>query len=175
MLPINREDRPPRPGPEMQIVRLKSGQELHCTVISPALWGCYVHWAGNRSEPCYADKQKCPGHKKGLPIRWKGYIHVIDNHKQKECFLELTPLSADQLLGQIGSGEPLRGQRLSVRRMAGDKARLKVSLLAHHTAVSSAELPLAKDPYKTLAKLWGISDIGGDYLGGAAIPMNPAG
>lgn len=175
MLPINRANEPPRPGPEMQVVRLKAGQELHATVLSDALWGCYVHWNGSRSEPCYADKKQCPGHKRGLPLRWKGYLHVVDNHRQTECFLELTPLAADQLIAQVGTGEPLRGQRLSMRRMSGDKARLKVTLLAHHTAVSKAELPRAKDPYATLVKLWGIADIGGDYLGGSSIPMSPTG
>jgi len=159
MLSINRQDRPPVGGPEMLVLRLKANQSLDAICISPSLWGCYTHWNGRCSEPCFGEKAKCPGHKRGLPVRWKGYLHVWDCRKKRQCFVELTPTSADDLLGQVGDGVILRGMRFVLTRQSGDKARLTVSVLeGERYAVDVGKLPTPKDPFKTLAKLWGIDD-----------------
>lgn len=173
---LNRQDRPPRVGPELWIRRLKASETLQCTIISASLWGCMTHWNGRSTEPCYESKKECPGHKRGLPTRWKGYLHVWDEGKAEECFLELTPVAADNLLAQVMQGEPLRGQRLKVERLKGNKARLRVTLLAHYTALRvGRDLPPPKDPHNTLCKLWGLSDVVVTPMAESVIPLEGAG
>ena len=156
MTEFNRSDRPPRSGPEMLIRRLKASQSIHCTVLSQSLWGVWTHWNGARSEPCYAEKKECPGCKRGLPKRWKGYLHVVDNMANSTMFLELTPSAAEKILAVLGEADSLRGNRMKVARLAGDKARLVVELMLPFKDVDS--LPKSQDPYCTLKKLWGIEE-----------------
>lgn len=170
MQPLNRQNRPPDPGPEMLILRLRAGQRIVATILSKALWGVWTHWAGKRSEPCFGDKADCPGHKRGLPLRWKGYLHVFDHTKKKEGFLELTPVSAESLLDQVGNDSPLRGERIQVIRGGGDKARLTVELLA--AIKEGVVLPPEKDPEKTLRALWGIERPQKGSKLSTAFPMN---
>lgn len=142
----------------MLVYRLKAGQSMDAVIVSRSLWGCYTHWNGRCSEPCYEGKGKCPGHKRGLPVRWKGYLHVYDVKRKRQCFLELTPTSADDLLRELGEGA-MRGQRVNIARQQGDKARLSVSVFsAERYTCDVSQLPEPKDPYKTLAKLWGVDD-----------------
>jgi hypothetical protein len=168
---LRRQDRPPKPGPEMRIRRLKASQKIVATVLND-LWGCWTHWAGNRSEPCLGDKKTCPGHKRGLPARWKGYLHILDHNNREESFLELTPTAATQLFDQLGTESPLRGNRIQVERMAGDKARMRITVLTAH--LSDVQLPPAKDPYKTLCSLWGVSDVSLEKPGQPTLPLNDA-
>jgi hypothetical protein len=159
---LNRQDRPPKSGPDLWIRRLKKKQWVIVTILCDSIWGVYVHWNGSKTEPCFEDKKKCPGHARQLPLRWKGYLHVWDHERKEECFLELTPLSAEQLLEQLGQLCGMRGSRCRVERMDGDKARLRVTLLGagdHH-----GELPAEKSPLPTLSKLWGIAP--GKHLSG---------
>jgi hypothetical protein len=153
--PFNRQDTPPRSGPELPVVRLKASGSTMVVILSASLWGIWTHWNGSKTEPCYREKKQCPACKKGLPKRWKGYLHCWDYAKKREIFLELTPTSADQLLSQCGKDVPLRGNRMNVNRGAGDKARLRLTVL---TAVPPAELPAGRDPEVTLQKLWGLDD-----------------
>lgn len=155
---LNTRNDPPRPGPDMSIVRLRAGQKVTVVVLSKQIWGCYTHWAGRYSTPCYADKSRCPGHKQGLPLRWKGYLHVWDYNIRDDYFLELTPTACHNLLDQVGRGMDLRCQRLMIERGKGDKARLYVSVQTPHDKISDKPLPEAKDPFKTLCRLWGIED-----------------
>jgi hypothetical protein len=137
------------------------------------LWGVYTHWAGNHSEPCYDNKKQCPGHKRGLPLRWKGYVHVFNQVTRNEEFLEFTPTSAKQLLDQFGESNPLRGNRVQMVRGRGDKARLTLTALTAATVTNPGIiLPEPKDPYETLCKLWGITDLVLNEQGRSVIPLN---
>lgn len=172
MPPLNRQDRPPRGGPEMLVLRLKAGVTKLFAILSPSLWGVWTHWAGSKSEPCFQDKKSCSGCKRGLPKRWKGYLHCWDYHDKREVFFELTPLAADAILEQCGEDAPLRGNRIQVVRGAGDKARLKVTVLS--AVPRDQVLPEAKDPAKTLSKLWGMDDVVAYPQQPTAIPIDKA-
>lgn len=150
---------PPSPGPKSLIRRLKAGEKFNFILLGN-LWGCWTHWAGNKSEPCTGEKQDCVGHRKGLPVRWKGYLHVVNQETRQLEFLEVTPLSADQLLEIVGRDQPLRGNRIHVRRGEGTKARLTITILAAATAINPGiVLPPGEDPSGTLRRLWGMPDI----------------
>ena len=172
MLPLNRQNHPPRGGPSMPIRRVKAGQRKQFAILSRSLWGVWTHWNGKQSEPCYQEKKQCGGCKRGLPKRWKGYLHAYDFMDKEECFLELTPLACDQLLAQAGDKEPLRGNRVLVERGAGNKARLTVTMLTPVQSVSS--LPAEKDPQSALQKLWGVDDTVAYPQQPPSLPMDEA-
>lgn len=148
---------PPRPGPELFILRLK-GSECHTfTIFSEALWGINVHFVGQRSQPHYKNPDTCPGCKAKNVKRWKGFLNCFDHDMGQEVFLELTPRSAQSLLGQLGVSGSLRGNRIQVKRTGKDNGRLLISTL---TACKSVEqLPPGKDPLASLLKLWGLDHL----------------
>lgn len=160
MSDLNRDDRPPRIPKTMHLRRLKAGERFHGILLAP-LWGVWTHWNGNRSEPCFKKKVSCPGHRKGLPSKWKGYFHVWNLLERAEEFLEVSPVAADQILDCLTTGHPARGHRVTILRGNGTKARLKVEV---NESVPDAEsLPQPKDPNKTLRRLWGIADDDGEF------------
>ena len=162
MGPLDRLDQPPKPGPEIEIRRLRKNESV-CFTIMGALEGVYTHWNGMRSEPCFANHRECPGHLKALPRRWKGYIHVHDDRLREEQFLELTPLAAKCLLNSVGHGTVLRGIRLTVTRLNGNKARLTVAVL--ESVQRGVVMPAPKSVYPVLANLWNLPE-GKDLWGG---------
>jgi hypothetical protein len=155
MLPrLNRQNQPPHPGPPMLIRRVKKNQTITVTFLCRSVWGLWTHWAGNRSEPCFEDKKDCPGHKRGLPLRWKGYYHVFNHDSRAEEFLEVTPVIADYVNSLLGKDEPLRGNRANVSRGASDNSRMRVNLLTRTAKLD--QLPPEKDPMAVLMNLWGL-------------------
>jgi hypothetical protein len=154
MSTLNTCHMPPPNGPELLIIRLRAGKKLTCVILSHALWGVWTHWNGSRSEPCFSEKSHCNGCKRGLPKRWKGYLHVWDFERRRQVFVELTPTAAESINNQVGLGSVLRGYRVSLERMKGDQSRLIVHVHPMHPDVES--LPSAKDPDATLRKLWGV-------------------
>lgn len=148
---------PPRPGPELFILRLK-GNDMHTfTIYSKAIWGINVHFVGNRSQPHFKNPDRCPGCKAKNVKRWKGFLHCFDHNMGQEVFLELTPKSALSLLGQLGSKGPLRGNRIQVKRTGKDNGRLLISVLTACGAID--QLPEGKDPLDSLLRLWGLADV----------------
>lgn len=166
---LDRDDCPPRPGPAIEIRRLRKSEACTATFLS-VLQGFWTHWNGMRSEPCFRNHKECPGHLQQHPRRWKGYIHIHDDKLREEQFLELTPIAAKSLLNIVGLNTTLRGQRAMIQRMNGNKARLTVQLL---TPVGPGIImPAAKDVYPILANLWHLPE-GKDLWGGDSdIPDN---
>lgn len=153
--PLDRDDRPPRPGPNVEIKRLKANHQIHVLVLG-MIQGYWVHWNGLRSEPCFQDHQTCPGHLRQLPRRWKGYLHCFDLVERVELFLELTPLAVKQVKAVCGQESGWRGVRMSVKRHNGDRTRLTVEVSKLSDNVD--RLPAAKDVWPVLAQLWGMVD-----------------
>ena len=146
----------PCPGPETPVVRVKTNVTHHFRVLSRSVFGIWIHWNGLRSEACFTEKKVCPGCTKGLPRRWKGYLHALATHLNgKDCFLELTPLAVTSILSQVPQGEILRGLRLEVRRTAGgEKGRLQVVVLGDINPGNG--LIAERDPISVLSRLWGL-------------------
>jgi hypothetical protein len=146
---------PPAPGPEIPIERVRANDQRCYVVLSPALWGVWTHWAGDRSMPCWSERKDCDGCKRGLPRRWKGYLHCWNRQTGREAFAELTPLSAENLLAQVPDGAALRGLRLTLKRTAAKNGRLLVLLDPGVQAIPRGIE--AKDPCGVLCKLWGVT------------------
>lgn len=118
-----------------------------------------VHWDGDHSEPCYLNTKTCPGHKRGLPLRWKGYLHIWHHTRQTEGFIEVTPKGFEQLVELFGAEDNFRGTRMSFKRGNGDKTRLKLVILPPSPLVR--ELPAPKSVLPSLLRMWGLEDVDG--------------
>lgn len=172
MIELNRSSAPPPAGPEIWIRRLAKNEEVLAAIVSPCFWGLFVHWAGNRSEPCFKETKTCPGHRRGLPLKWKGYLYVHDMTKRKMEFLEFPPGAAQQLLDRFPEGHSLRGEVILVRRMSGNQARLQIAVETHKWAGNQGVIPPDKDPAETLAKLWGLDPSQVNLNGDVDIPKS---
>lgn len=138
----------------MLIHRLRAAERLDCTILSPSVWGVWTHWNGVKSEGCYGEqKNDCDGCKRGLPRRWKGYLHVVSHATRTEFFLELTPLVDDMIKHHAPTGQALRGMMFRFERLKGDKARVRVTYSGCDH--SGNALPKHEDPERVLRTLWG--------------------
>lgn len=158
MAEIFEDDVPPKPGPRIEIVRIKANQACELTVYSIKIHGYWTHWLGSCSGPCFKDRSKCPHCKNGMPRRWKGYLYCWLNMVSDSVFIELTPTAAKSIRDRVGPVQSLRGYRMTVTRGNGNKAWLKVDLKSRHQDVSDSILPDPISPTKTLMQLWGLSD-----------------
>lgn len=152
MATLSRQNEVPASGPKIMVRRLKAGQRGNWVLLCRKIWGCYVHWAGNHSIPCYEPHSSCPGHQQGLPRKWKGYLCAGNQENRRVEFLEFTPTMAEKLLDQIGPGQPLRGMRVRLERGRGDNARVAVEVFPRSEGLDLSE---EVDPEPTLRKLWG--------------------
>lgn len=180
--PLNRQNIPPKPGPDTEIFRVNQGDGVNVVIASKAIWGVWCHWDGHRTRECTAtfiqdavgggpidgetireqsavslqsDKagKQCVGHERSWPLRWKGYLYVVKLPQQAYGFLELTPSAGNQILSLAPSGENLRGLYLRVRRQGnGNKTRLVVELTKPGFTVEG--LKPDRDPEKVLRSLW---------------------
>ena len=156
----------PAPGPEIEVLRLKANQTRHFISLGNRVVPYRTHWdqAHKQTIPCFTPHEECEGHRKKLPQRAKGYLHVlfcktVDNRieSRTEGFLELTPVSASDLAAAVQDAYNLRGVAFSVTRLNGPKAHLRVAVF-HDLPVKLAELPEPKSPYDSVMRMWGFLD-----------------
>jgi len=170
MKKLARQDTPPRPGPNLPLIRIKSAEPKAFIILGSGIRGQWTHWNGKASEPCYEPKEECNGCRRGLPRRWKGYIHVYTVAEKKEGFVEVTPTAADILKHFLPADASYRGECIMLNRSSNsEKGRLKCSVHAPYANVAS--LPAERDPLETLAKLWKLdSDV--DDEGGTPLKIH---
>lgn len=137
--------------------RVKPGEDVHCTVISPNFWKTFVHWYG-RTLPCHRDRTKCPSCKLASPRKYLGYLYIRNESNGKHEHLEL-PLDASwDLLDAIGKGTELRGTRFHAKRKGGKKTMIVFDLKARVEAVAPGfVLPEDKAPHEILEYLWQVN------------------
>lgn len=149
---------PPPPSDHNFLRRIKQKQSWTFGIYSPSFWGCWVHWMGSRTVPCYENKEKCAGHKMGSPVKWLGYLFGYNHEMRRDEFLELPNGAALELIGGLGIGTPLRGCRVKFRRGDGKTARVHCEVLVPWSKISNAPLPASKDPEKMLRAIWGLNE-----------------
>lgn len=157
MAGLSRQDEPPRPGPNLPLMRVGANGVVRFLILSSRMFGLWTHWINKKSMPCVEPSSKCEGCKVGACRRWKGYLHAVNMHNRQEGFLELTPIAAQQLLQQAGIASVLRGLQVQVQRGGGDKARMKIDVQYSRPLLSSDPIPEEKSPEVTLNELWGRS------------------
>ena len=151
---LRRQDKPPKPGPEVSVIRCEGGSGVRVQIISDTIWGVWTHWDGHRSRECTAEDESCIGHKSKWATRWKGYLHVWCPFRKEYCFLELTPASAGEILRLNGSNPSLRGKLLRLDRVNGNK-RAKIAVELTSGVSNVGELPVPQSPEPVLRRLWG--------------------
>lgn len=159
MSPLDRGAPAPKSGPDIWVRRLKAEEKITFACCSPSIWEFWIHWAGDKSEPCLKNHKECPGHRRGLPRKWRGYIYILSHNSRRMEFLEITPYGAQQLHELCGDLTSLRGKRFAAARGKGDKARVYFSALSDWSDFTTGKLPEDLDPEKTLLKIWGYDDI----------------
>jgi len=170
---LRRQDVPPDKAGHLWIRRLGAEERITITILSATLWGCWTHWNGRSSEQCDEDEKKCHGHRRGYPLRWKGYLHVYNHKENCQEFIELPPGAARCLLATVDESTNLRGQRCDIKRMKGRKTRLEISW--RQAAADRDALPKEKSPHETLKALWGVETVKVfQEAAQSSIPMNEA-
>jgi hypothetical protein len=144
---------PPKPAKRKEIVRITSSEARLYICLSASVWGQGVHWCGKRTEECLKDRKlDCPGCKRGLPWKWKGYLHVSDGVGW-DGFLELTPTAMQLLQAQLPNATSLRGIMFKIRRTKGG-ARGRYVIEVLERMLMDGDIPEGADPLETLRFLW---------------------
>jgi len=144
---------PPAPQKRMEVFRVTTAETAQFTCCCSAIFGQWVHWFGRRSHECRQDKGECEGCRNNWPVKWKGYLHVIDPMGKHEGFLEVTATCWNLLMQQLQPKQTLRGVRFRLARTKGGaKGRYLVTVL--ETTATEESLPIERDPLTTLRFLW---------------------
>lgn len=152
-------DRGPRPrdtGPGIWVRRMKANEHGNFVVLGDKIEDYWRHWDGFNTIPCITPHEMCPGHKSQFPRRYKGFLHVWDSTLKQEQFLELTPVAATCVIQSLPPDQSCRGCRLSVKRGAGKKARMVVTVWQSLTVEEMHGLPPQKNPTPDVLKLWKV-------------------
>jgi hypothetical protein len=152
---------PPKSGPAFEIVRLKAGQQIEAIILSEFPWGYLTHWIkrgrSGFSIECTKGVKTCQCASQELPTRFKGYLHLFDVRRSRECFLEFTPAIAEEIGKLVPEGENLRGLRCRcIRTKGADNGRLTFSILSPYRIASMEDMPASKDPRPYLERLWAL-------------------
>ncbi len=146
---------PPPPGPEIWIRRLRAREVLRCTILSTEMWGVQFHWTGKVSAPHFVPTEQCAGCQAQQPLKWRGYLHIVNQDKMVSEFLELSPALVRAVETATGLTGGWRGLRMRFERGAGDRAKVSCSLQGPDRSVEP--LPAERDPLRELSLLWGLS------------------
>jgi len=150
--------------------RVKPGEDVHCTVVSPVFWNCHVHWMG-RTVPCPRDRGHCIHCKTAIPRKYLGYLYVRNESNGKYEHLELPLDASHDLLDAIGKEMDLRGVRFHAKRRGGKKTGIVFDLKARLEQVAPGfELPSDKAPDEILGYLWQINAAKLHLWGGNDLP-----
>lgn len=154
MSDLRRQDAPPKPGPDILVIRCDQKVGIRCQIVSDGVWGCWTHWDGRRSRECTGEDNSCTGHANQWPTRWKGYLYVWSPAHKAFCFLEITPAAASEIARQQGDAPYLRGWFLRLDRQ-GASIRCKIVVELSNPNLDTSALPKPLNPEPVLRKLWG--------------------
>jgi len=144
---------PPAPTKRMDVFRVTSAETTQFTCVSARIFGQMVHWHGRRSHECTKETGACEGCTSNWPVKWKGYLHVVDPLRRHEGFLEVTATCWQLLENLILDKDTLRGLRFRLSKTkGGPKGRYLVSVLEGREL--SEILPIERDALPVLRQLW---------------------
>jgi len=144
---------PPPKKFKIEVIRITTVEPLQLICVSRSIYGQPVHWFGRRSHECLSDRGKCHGCEENWPVKWQGYLHVMNASGDWQAFLEITATAWEILLSQAHQGKDLRGMIFRVgRTKGGAKGRYLISVLERR--VDEPQLLKELDPYPTLRMLW---------------------
>jgi hypothetical protein len=153
MRELNRSDVPPKKSDVLWVECVKGLERQKFLVYSPAIMGCYQHWTGKRTVPCFTNHDLCPGGHKEATKKWRGYVHAWSYKRNQQVICQLTGDAIESWWAQLSSGVSLRGQTIYVVRSTKDNGRLfvEVDKIFHRDADKIAQ---AVDPVASLWNMW---------------------
>lgn len=147
---------PSAPGIETEVVRITSVDRRHFYLVSHEPWCAYFHWNG-ASLKC-DDPEKCDKCEKGMPRKWRAYIHALEQlgTVQRSVILEITHMCTVILDVQL-CGQPWRGSYCVLSKTKGGKhGRFVVEVMPRR--IDANTLPNEINPAPILEKLWAMND-----------------
>lgn len=160
---LHREPVPPPLVPILPILSPRPGHRpIEAVVLSEAVFGCYTHYEGERTRPCFwmevgpgpGSRVECPYCKQGLPRRWKGYVAVQTARSGRLALVELTR-AAMELCPRLHPGRSsLRGVALVVTRIGTSRQGRVVAQARDQFPPGHPDLPPAPDVEAALIRLW---------------------
>jgi hypothetical protein len=148
-------DRPrPRKGPKIPVVKVQPGKTYDFRVLSERIEGVFVHYDGDRTEPCTSDNGECWFPHDVAEPRWQGWLYVWNRLEKKAQLVCLTPGAFEDIEKVATSAATLRGARLQVwRRGKGIRCPLAAELTLSPDLCDS-QLPPALDVRALLKLMW---------------------
>jgi hypothetical protein len=155
--PCRRAERPPpRRGPELRVERVRGGDNWSVVILSTALYQCWIHYdpSTRRSQKCTSTGDDCEGHKRGLPMKYRAYLHAHGGRNNEQHFLELTEECARRFLEKVGEDTDLRGLRVKFIRTTKSNGRLFCEVDPYVSPLDPRKLPTEVCPESSLEWLW---------------------
>lgn len=160
---LRQQHTPPSPGPNLPLIRIVDTHIHTFVILAAQIFGQWTHWdhkaakGKGASSPCFEPKEECPGCKRSLPERWKGYLHVFNLHTRVDGFLELTPTAAKVVTSALVGVDTYRGVRINVTRSSNsNQGRLRLTVL--DAVRDMSPFPSERSPEETLCKLWKLEN-----------------
>ena len=148
------------PRPRARVVPIRQIQaidQLQLVVLSHSIWGIDVHWSLGRILPHVTDSKLCQHCLARAPLKWRGYLHVVNPKNDDQFFLELTDYAYKGFLKATQAFESKRGLIcLFARERKTLKAPVATSFVSD--AYVGKSLPASQTPEQTLKVIWKIFD-----------------
>jgi hypothetical protein len=145
---------PPKSGLKREVVRVTTAERQDFLILSRSIYGQWIHYYGNRSHECSADRGECQGCHKSWPRRWKGYLDCIREQTGERVFLEFTAACAEQIWACLEGALELRGSRFRIwKTKGGAKGRYCVEYREYQRK-DDGQIPIPEDPLPLLRFLW---------------------
>lgn len=151
--------RAPRPGPKIDFWTPENKTPEPVVCLSHAIVAHQVHF-DRRTLPCFREVNQlgevvrsCERCDKQVPIRWRGYLHVLRVHLGAYVFLCIPPGAGYTLQEQYGLDFDYRGLILKIHRVGGSKNKPLVVELDQHAGRRTG-YPEALDPTPYLATIF---------------------
>lgn len=153
---------PPKRSRTYKIITPKVTERLELAVVGESILGVDVHYS---DRTVLHRETNCAWCASGLPIRWSGYIAVLDVHRRAPAVLALTPSVAQQLMRHAETLGQLRGLRVALRRYSpsGHQIRPNSPVRVEVLGIVKTDLMPASFPVLPSVKhvLEGVNLIGG--------------
>lgn len=139
--------------PRGEIYRLKGGDSILVTILSPTFWGVTIHFdeRSRRSMGCRGNPEQCEGCLGKIPVKDLFYLFCWFG-PGRTGHVELTPRAMGQLDEAMQGKGTYRGQRVKVFRTKANNGRLNIEVYERIDKPES--LQPDEDPTELLEWLW---------------------
>jgi hypothetical protein len=143
---------PPKPSMQLWVRRLKEGERAIVVCLSEYCMGYRLHWTGRRTVPCIDPVEVCSGCARGLPVKWKAYLHVYHIDARRQEILEIPESTWRKLSHMPCYDNRMRGAVLGFARQQSKRGTIGVWNEVSY--LDLGPMPPAKDILPDLMHFW---------------------